>query len=94
MAIQIPAPVREALNRKFGVSRFSQRGETVKSRPLNRLGWRLWCDGERLALWTRPLDRKPKLKDWSVMLDGDVSAWCDDVLAALAERERVLAERG
>lgn len=94
MAIRVPAPVREVLKREFGVSRFSDCGESVKSRPLNRSGWRLWCDGERLSVWTKPLDRKPRLKSWSVMLDGDVSAWCDDVKSALALRERELAERG
>lgn len=94
MAIQIPASVREVLKAKFGVSRFSDCGESVKSKPLGLPGWRLWCDGERLSVWTRPLDRRPNVKNYSVMLDGDVEGWCDDVLAGLAERERVLAERG
>lgn len=94
MAIRIPASVREVLKSEFGISRFSDCGESVKSRPLNRSGWKIWCDGERLSVWTKPLDRKPRLREWSVMLDGDVSGWVADVKAALVERERELVERG
>lgn len=92
MAIQIPAPVREVLKSKFGISRFSQRGETVRSKEFGWARWRITCDGETLTVWSRPLDRRPKVENLSVRLDGDVSAWCDEILAALDERERVLAE--
>lgn len=94
MAIRVPASVREVLKSKFGVSRFSDCGESVKSKPLGRPGWKIWFDGERLSVWTRPLDRRPKLEVPSVTLDGDVEGWCDEVVKALAERERELVERG